>query len=124
MSVMVAVSGGDGGRFALSAAIDEAVRLDTDLVAVNLTLNPLDLSVAPDALAIEVLDGSAGSPSDAVLRNLETHPDVERLVVCMRRRSPLGKAFLGSTSQDLLLHSPVPVLAVRRPDATPSTGES
>lgn len=124
MSVMVAVPGGGGGRYALSAAIDEAVRLDTDLVAVNLTLNPLDLSAAPDALAIEVLDGSAGSPSDAVLRHLETHPDVERLVVCMRRRSPLGKAFLGSTSQDLLLHSPVPVLAVRRPDTAPSTGES
>jgi nucleotide-binding universal stress UspA family protein len=115
MTVMVAVPDSAEGRHALEAAAAEAQRLGTTLLVVSLSLNPLDVSHLPPHLAVEVLDGSAGSQSDAVLHHLNVRPDVERLVICLRRRSPVGKAFLGSTSQDLLLHSPVPVLAVRIP---------
>ncbi|WP_344994490.1 universal stress protein, partial [Tsukamurella soli] len=38
------------------------------------------------------------------------------LVIGVKRRSPLGKAVLGSVSQRLLLHSPIPVLAVKLDD--------
>jgi nucleotide-binding universal stress UspA family protein len=31
----------------------------------------------------------------------------------MKRRTPVGKALIGSLSQQLLLRSPVPVLAVK-----------
>jgi nucleotide-binding universal stress UspA family protein len=31
----------------------------------------------------------------------------------MKRRTPVGKALIGSVSQQLLLRSPVPVLAVK-----------
>ena len=41
----------------------------------------------------------------------------EILVVGARRRSPVGKAFLGSVTQELLLDSPVPVLVVRAPSS-------
>ncbi len=116
MTIMAVVSDSAEGWHALELGAVEAQRLGTTLVVVKLTLNPLDISHLPLHLAVEVLDGSAGSPSDAVLHHLEARPDVERLVICLRRRSPVGKAFLGSTSQDLLLHSPVPVLAVRLPD--------
>jgi nucleotide-binding universal stress UspA family protein len=34
-------------------------------------------------------------------------------VVGMHRRSPVGKALLGSTAQRILLGAPCPVLAVR-----------
>ena len=36
-----------------------------------------------------------------------------RLVIGIKRRTPVGKAILGSVSQRLLLNSPVPVLAVK-----------
>ena len=37
----------------------------------------------------------------------------ELLVIGARRRSPVGKAFLGSITQELLLDSSVPVLVVK-----------
>ncbi|MEE4582202.1 MULTISPECIES: universal stress protein [Streptomyces violaceusniger group] len=46
---------------------------------------------------------------------IEARPDVDRLVVGIRRRSPVGKALLGSVSRRLLLESPVPVVAGKPP---------
>jgi len=37
----------------------------------------------------------------------------DMLVIGARRRSPVGKAFLGSVTQDLLLQADIPVLVVR-----------
>ena len=54
-------------------------------------------------------------PAEAVLDEIKAH-DVSRLVIGLKRRSPVGKALLGSISQRLLLESPVPVVAVKLPD--------
>ena len=62
---------------------------------------------------VERLGRDDADPVEAVLDELERRPDVTRLVIGVRRRSPVGKALLGSTSQRLLLESPVPVLAVK-----------
>ena len=43
----------------------------------------------------------------------ELGPDV--LVIGARRRSPMGKAFLGSVAQNLILDADVPVLVVKSP---------
>jgi nucleotide-binding universal stress UspA family protein len=56
----------------------------------------------PDDLAAAVLD-----EADAVRASV--------LVIGARHRSPVGKAFLGSVSQRLILDADVPVLVVKPP---------
>jgi len=41
--------------------------------------------------------------------------DSELLVIGARRRSPVGKLFLGSVTQSIILHADVPVLVVKAP---------
>lgn len=115
MTVMVAVPDSPEGIAALAAAVNEAELLGTDLIAVNLALRPLDTSTVPSTLKVTVLDRHGKSdrdPVDAVLADIEEHR-VRRLVIGIKRRSPVGKALLGSVSQRLLLEAPVPILAVK-----------
>jgi nucleotide-binding universal stress UspA family protein len=122
MSVLVAVPDSPEGIAALAAGVSEADLLATDLVVVNLALKPLDTSTVPVGTQIKVIDRTGKGdrdPVDAVLDELRTH-DVSRLVIGLKRRSPVGKALLGSISQRLLLESPVPVVAVKLRDAEDS----
>jgi nucleotide-binding universal stress UspA family protein len=115
MSVLVAVPDSPEGIAALTAGIAEADLLATDLVVVNLALTPLDTSTVPVGTQIKVIDRTGRAdrdPVDAVLDEIRAH-DVSRLVIGLKRRSPVGKALLGSVSQRLLLDSPVPVVAVK-----------
>lgn len=41
--------------------------------------------------------------------------DAELIVIGARRRSPVGKLFLGSVTQSILLHADIPVLVVKAP---------
>jgi nucleotide-binding universal stress UspA family protein len=52
-----------------------------------------------------------------VLQVIEGRPEITRLVVGVRRRSPVGKAILGGIPQRLILEATVPVLSVRTIDA-------
>ena len=120
MSVLVAVTDTKEGRQALTDAAQEAQQLGTELVVVNLMLRNLDTSALPDDLTTEVINRMGSDDVDqveVVLDALHERPDVTRMVVGLRRRSPIGKAVLGSIAQRLLLESPVPVLAVKAPDA-------
>ena len=115
MSVMVAVSDSPEGTTALYAAADEAQRLDTDLLVVNLALHPVEVDQLPTEVKVRVLERRGKDdrdPVDAVLDEIGQH-GASRLVIGVKRRSPVGKAILGSVSQRLLLESPVPVLAVK-----------
>ncbi|MGB3764013.1 MAG: universal stress protein [Ornithinimicrobium sp.] len=115
MSVMVAVSDSPEGTAALFAAAYEARRLETDLLVVNLALHTIDIGDLPADVKVQVLERRGKGdrdPVDAVLDEIGTF-GAERLVIGVRRRSPVGKALLGSVSQRLLLESPVPVLAVK-----------
>lgn len=116
MTVLVAASDTKEGRAALLAGAEEARLLGADLVVLNLALGPLDLSVLPADLAVEVVDRQGPEdrdPVDAVLDEITARPAARRLVIGVRRRSPIGKAILGSISQRLLLECPLPVLAVK-----------
>jgi nucleotide-binding universal stress UspA family protein len=119
MTVLVAVPEGREGSQALHAGAAEARLLDTDLVVLNLTLHAIDTSGLPEDLKVTLLERSGPEdrdPAETVLEVIDHRPDVQRLVIGMRRRSPLGKALLGSVAQRLLLDSPVPVLAVKAED--------
>lgn len=115
MSIIAAVPDSPEGIAALHAGLAEARRLDTDLLVVNLALRPIDLADLPADVKVEVIDRKGREdrdPVDAVLDEIALR-GAERLVIGVKRRSPVGKAILGSISQRLLLDSPVPVLAVK-----------
>ena len=115
MTVMAAVPDSPEGVAALAAAVAEAELLGTDLVAINLALRPLDTSSVPSTTKVTVLERHGKpdrDPVDAVLADIEQYR-VQRLVIGIKRRTPVGKALLGSVSQRLLLEAPVPILAVK-----------
>jgi hypothetical protein len=118
MTILAAIPGSSEGWAALQAAADEARTFDTGLVVINFGLEKLNKESLPTGVDLVLVDRSAEEhePADAVLTYLEEHPDVTRLVIGVRRRSPVGKAIFGSVSQQLLLDSPVPVLAIRTGD--------
>ena len=112
MSIVVAVPDSPEGGRALSAAVAEADLLGTDLVVVNLGLRPLDTS-AYGELAVVNRSGRDDKDQAEVVLGAISERKASRLVIGLKRRSPVGKALLGSISQQLLLRSPVPVLAVK-----------
>jgi nucleotide-binding universal stress UspA family protein len=115
MTVLVAIPDSPEGIAALAAGIREAELLGTNLIAVNLALVPLDTSSVPSSTELTVLERKGKSdrdPVDAVLADIKEH-GAQRLVIGVKRRTPVGKAVLGSVSQRLLLEAPIPVLAVK-----------
>jgi nucleotide-binding universal stress UspA family protein len=120
------------GYLAVTEAAREARWRQTDVVVVNVVdsvgynrptaADERDL----DALAarldtegvphrIRQLDIGSGTASDGVLGVAE-EVGAELLVVGLHRRSPVGKALLGSNAQRILLTATCPVLAVRADD--------
>ena len=118
MTILVAVPDSAEGTVAFTAAGAEAKQLGTDVDAINLGLRKLDIAGDDPAVPVTVVDRVGRDdrdPVDAVLDEIAEHK-ATRLVIGVKRRSPVGKAFLGSVSQRLLLNSPVPVLAVKPSD--------
>ena len=116
MSVIVAVPDSASGQAALDAAFAEARNLGTNLIIVPLGLQGINEASFDQGVPHEVrLRKGRGDrdPAQAVLDEIEATPGVQRLVIGMRRRSPMSKMIIGSVSQRLLIESPVPVLAVK-----------
>ncbi len=113
MSIVVAARGNREGAYALVAAVAEAKQPGTDLIAVNLGHQALDLSnLDTEGVNVTVVDGQDGDAAENIFAAISEHK-ASRLIIGVKHRTPVGKAFLGSLSQDLLLNSPVPVLAVK-----------
>jgi nucleotide-binding universal stress UspA family protein len=121
------------GYLAVTEAVREARWRETDVVVVNavdtdgftkptaadeLDLDALTARLETEGVRHEVrrLDIDSGTASDAVL-GVAQQVGAELLVVGMHRRSPVGKALLGSNAQRILLGASCPVLAVRADDA-------
>jgi nucleotide-binding universal stress UspA family protein len=117
------------GYLAVTEAVREARWRATDVVVVNAVdsagytrptaADELDLDALTARLegegvphSISHPDIGNGTASDAVL-GVAQDVGADLLVVGMHRRSPVGKALLGSNAQRILLGAACPVLAVR-----------
>ncbi|RSM43193.1 universal stress protein [Amycolatopsis balhimycina DSM 5908] len=113
MAILVAVTDSEEGDLALTRAVEEAELRRTPLLVANLRLSPLEAPA--DAKVLERPPNT--DVADYVLALLDQHAgEVDLLVIGMKRRSPVGKALLGSVAQHLLLSANVPVLAVKTAD--------
>jgi len=102
---VVIVNAVDSAGYTRPTAADE---LDLDALAARLDTDGMPHS-------IRHLDIGDGTASDAVLGVAE-EVGAELLVVGIRRRSPVGKALLGSNAQRIILNAACPVLTVRVDD--------
>jgi nucleotide-binding universal stress UspA family protein len=130
MTVAVAHKVGPTGRLALEHGVREARLRGTDLAVIHIVVEALDadrregyrLGISDDIeravgehpdLSWDLhLETAVSDPAAAVLQLVETlAPEV--LVIGARKRSPVGKALLGSVAQTLILEAGVPVLVVK-----------
>jgi nucleotide-binding universal stress UspA family protein len=56
--------------------------------------------------------GSHRSVAEEIVRYAKEH-QIDEIVIGLRRRSPLGKLLFGSTSRQVILDAPCPVLSVK-----------
>jgi nucleotide-binding universal stress UspA family protein len=127
MSVLVGYIPTPEGRTAFDRAVDEAVLRGSRLIVLNASagLSYVDPALASDeelaevdkrltAVGVdhEIRQQVGREPVDALLDAAE-EDGVELLVIGLRRRSPVGKLFLGSSAQRILLEAERPVLGVK-----------
>ena len=133
MTVAVAHQPTATGQLALSEAARQAgfrnTRLtvihvtdtvDLDLVEAHTAALRDDVAAALAKVSIGELDWDlALAPGDGIENTAGTILDLaekagaELLVIGARRRSPVGKALLGSVTQTLILEADIPVLVVK-----------
>ena len=133
MSVAVAHQPSATGQLALREAVRQAGYRNTRLTVIHIA-DTVDLDLAEahtaklrDDVATALAEISVGeldwdlalAPGDGVentaatILELAENADAELLVIGARRRSPVGKAFLGSVTQTLILDADIPVLVVK-----------
>ncbi|WP_457964568.1 universal stress protein [Arthrobacter sp. D1-29] len=123
MSVAVGYASSKEGRAALHAAINEAALRATTLqimgpaAAEESTAADQDIEeaiAAAAALGVKAtLRRNEGLDPTDVMIDASYEEDVELIVIGVRRRSPVGKLFLGSTAQRVILEAGCPVTAVK-----------
>jgi nucleotide-binding universal stress UspA family protein len=98
---LVVVNSGQSGNF---SSANFATPQDLDAIDQELTQAGIDHAV------VQPTGGLA--PAEEILR-VAAEEDADLIVIGIRHRTPVGKLFLGSTSQQVLLDAPCPVLAVK-----------
>jgi nucleotide-binding universal stress UspA family protein len=129
MTVVVGYVPDSTGYLAVTEAVRQAGWRHTDVIVVNavdkagytkptaadeLDLDAMEARLISEGVSHEIrhVDLGSGQASDAIL-GVADEVAAELVVVGLHRRSPVGKAFLGSNAQRVLLDSSCPVLAVR-----------
>jgi nucleotide-binding universal stress UspA family protein len=124
MTVLVAYNLSPHGEAAVRTGLAEASRRRLPLAVLDLHPEHADAPV-PDGLAalldaaprdVEVGPVAVRSgdrdPADAIIDTAES-VGATLVIIGARKRSGLGTIFMGSTTQRVLLDSPVPVLVVK-----------
>jgi nucleotide-binding universal stress UspA family protein len=130
MTVLVGYLPTPEGEAAFAAALDEAARRSEPLLLINSPrggapvsadvagaddLAALVANAAEAGVVLEICQTShTGEFSDTLLATAQD-AEASVIVIGLRRRSPVGKLFLGSTAQQILLNADRPVLAVKPP---------
>lgn len=123
MTILAAYQQTPEGQAAVRRAIDEAKLRSTDLIVLTAPAHAGDeVSSIPEVggenaagVSVAVRQAVRGGDLANEIIDLATELNADMIVIGLRRRSPVGKLFLGSTAQDVLLNASVPVLAVRGP---------
>lgn len=126
VSIVVGYRASNEGEAAVSAAIDEA-RLRSDRLEVVIAQHhesegPREAEVLADGLrerleatglgfAVRLSKRSDDFAQSLLDASRETAASL--IVIGLRRRTPMGRLFLGRNAQRILLDSPVPVLCVK-----------
>ncbi len=128
MTILVAYVPRPEGRAALDKGIELAHRFDESLMVVNASpggaKSDASMADALDVIEVEKLLKTSGLKTEfkQFVRGKEAVEEIEALVeslqvsmliIGLRKRSPVGKLFLGSVAQEILLSVPCPVLAVK-----------
>jgi nucleotide-binding universal stress UspA family protein len=130
MSILVGYKPSSESDAALEWAVNQAREKDDHVTVLNTTRGeallerPRLYDDEAKALA-ERLDATGvsyslrrdvhpGDPADRLLEIAE-ELGVQMIVIGLRRRSPTGKFFFGSTAQKILLEADCPVVAVKAP---------
>ncbi len=130
MTVVVGYSPTVEGQGALPFAFGEAVQRGVDLIVVaeedSASEDGFDATVQSardEAGAVGVVvryhQNEKGRSHADNLIDLSYVEGTELVVIGIRRRSPVGKLFLGSISQRVLLEAQCPVVAVKPPVGLP-----
>lgn len=130
MTVLVGYLPTAEGEAAFTAALDEAGRRSETLLLINSPRGGAPVSAdaaAPDRLAtLASRAAEAGVPMEIrqsphtgeltdTLLAIADESAASVIVIGLRRRNPVGKLFLGSNAQQILLNATCPVLAVKSP---------
>ena len=128
MTILVAYVPRPEGRVALEKGIEIAKRRKERLVVANASLggsredsamaDVLDVEraeklLADSGLESEFLQFVRGKSAVAEIQELVESLQVSLLIIGLRKRTAVGKLFLGSVAQELLLSVSCPVLAVK-----------
>lgn len=130
MTVLAGYTPTEAGRLVVDAALAEAQRRSSPLLIVNSAtgsayadrglateedLERLRERVAASGTDVEIRQVTqAVTASDTLLRTAE-ETSAEVMVIGLRQRTRTGKFLMGSVAQDVLLHAPCDVVAVRLP---------
>ena len=128
MTVVVGYVPTPEGEAALTQAIAEARKTNTRLLVINSSKGDalVDNRFAQDGDIQDIEQRLAGQGIEYLIKRpvrghdaaaevldaAEEH-DAELIVIGLRRRTPVGKLIMGSTSQRILLEADCPVLAVK-----------
>ncbi|MEO8829877.1 universal stress protein [Lapillicoccus sp.] len=76
-------------------------------------MDTLDRQLTTAGIEHEVRHDTGSSSASEAILNAATETSADLIVIGIRRRSPVGKLFAGSTAQEVLLDADCPVLAVK-----------